>query len=75
MIDNYLIESEKTEKAFEITLEEIAFEMIESIGIEISMKILMEKSSTLKKGTFSARCQFHQHFMSSRYFCTKKPKT
>ena len=55
MIDNYLIESEKTEKAFETTLEEIAFEMIESIGIESAMKILMEKSSNLKKGTFSAR--------------------
>ena len=55
MIDNYLTESEKTENAFETTLEDIAFEMFESIGIESAMKILMEKSSNFKKGTFSAR--------------------
>jgi len=55
VIDNYLIESEKTENAFEATLEEIAFEIIKSIGIESAMNVLMEKSSNFRKGTFSAR--------------------
>ena len=55
LIEIYLTESGKSEKEFEVSMEQIAFEMIESIGIDNSMKILMQKSPKFKKGTFSSR--------------------
>jgi hypothetical protein len=55
LIEMYLTESEKREKVVEVTLEQIAFEMIESIGIENSMRILIQKSPKFKKRTFSSR--------------------
>ena len=63
LIETYLIESTKTKISF--TLEQIGFKMIDSIGAENSMKILIEKSSNFQKGTFSTR---YFHIVKLRIF-------
>ena len=53
LIENYLSETEKSEARIGISLEQISTKVVESIGGREAMKILVEKSSKFRPGTFS----------------------
>ena len=58
LIENYLSETkksetEKSEARIGISLEQISTKVVESIGGREAMKILIEKSSKFRPGTFS----------------------
>lgn len=53
LIENYLSETKKSEARIGISLEQISTKVVESIGGREAMKILVEKCSKFRPGTFS----------------------
>jgi hypothetical protein len=57
LIDFYLIDADRA--TVELTLEQICREMIDTVGVERSTRVLLSNSAKFEKGTFSSRSGFN----------------